>query len=65
MLNFELFPHALSEIFVRATQSRTLSSSICQSLMIAANSDSFDEEEKDIAKRLLWAVKKGRIQITV
>ncbi|MBP0018300.1 MAG: hypothetical protein J7647_12230 [Cyanobacteria bacterium SBLK] len=63
MINFDLFPGVLSEIFVSATQSQTLSPSICQSLKAAANGNSFNEEEKAIAKRLLWAVRKGKIQV--
>ncbi|WP_204106835.1 MULTISPECIES: hypothetical protein [Spirulina sp. CCY15215] len=63
MLNFQLFPNALSEIFVSATQNGTLSPSICKSLIVATQNNSFNEEEKDIAKRLLWAVKKGKIQV--
>ncbi|MEM9544197.1 MAG: hypothetical protein AAGA60_32540 [Cyanobacteria bacterium P01_E01_bin.42] len=63
MINFDLFPGVISEIFVSATQSQTLSPSICHSLQVAANGNSLNEEEKAIVKRLLWAVRKGKIQI--
>lgn len=63
MLQIQLLPTALSELFAFATHSGCLTLADRYGLMAALLDDSLDEENRCVIDRLLRAVCKGRICI--
>ena len=64
MQAFVLLPTAISELFAQATQSGQLTRADRYGLMAAVMSDRLDEEERNAIDRLLYAISRGRVQLS-
>ncbi|MEM9543143.1 MAG: hypothetical protein AAGA60_27085 [Cyanobacteria bacterium P01_E01_bin.42] len=63
MLNLQLIPGAISEIFASATDTGILTLSDRYGLLAASLDEGLDEDERRAVNRILRAVKRGKIQI--
>jgi hypothetical protein len=56
-------PHSISELFAQATSTGKITLADRYGILAALLQDSLDEEEISCINRLLYALRKGRIQI--
>ncbi|MEM9540649.1 MAG: hypothetical protein AAGA60_14240 [Cyanobacteria bacterium P01_E01_bin.42] len=63
MLNLQLLPGALFELFATSVNTGTLTVSDRYGLMAAILQEDISEEERDTVNRLLYAVRRGRIKL--
>ena len=64
MLNLQLLPGALFELFASAIDTGTLTIGDRYGLMAAILNESLSEEEREVVNRLLYAVRRGTIKLT-
>ncbi|MBP0019706.1 MAG: hypothetical protein J7647_19405 [Cyanobacteria bacterium SBLK] len=63
MLNLQLIPGALFELFASAVNTGTLTIGDRYGLMAAILEENLSEEERDAVNRLLYAVRRGNIKL--
>lgn len=64
MQAFVLLPSAISELFSQATRSGQLTRADRYGLMAVVMSEGLDEEERTAIDRLLYAISRGRVQLS-
>ena len=64
MQAFVLLPSAISELFAQVTRSGQLTRADRYGLMAAVMSEGLNEEERTAIDRLLYAINRGRVQLS-
>ena len=64
MQAFDLLPTAIAELFVQVTRTGKLTQADRYGLMAAVMSERLDEEERSAIDRLLYSLRRGRLQLT-
>lgn len=63
LLPTNLLPFGISELFAQASKTRALTKADRYGLMTAIMDDSITEEERQAIDRLLYAIRRGRLQM--
>ena len=63
MLNLDLIPNAIPELFAQVTQSGEIALADRYGMMAAISSDRLTEEEQAAIDRLIHAVRRGRLHL--
>ena len=63
LLSINILPFGLSELFAEVTHSRAITQADRYGLMAAVLDDAISEEERQAIDRLLYAMRRGRLQI--
>ena len=64
MQAFDLLPTAIAELFAQVTRTGKLTHADRYGLMAAVMAEHLNEEERSAIDRLLYAVRRGRLQLT-
>ncbi len=57
------FNSTIAQLYTQATTNGCISLSACSDLMTILLKDSINEYDKDLIKRLLYAVRRGRLKV--